>query len=114
LPIHMRRRNGLDHRHAFCDTPASMSAKDRQLGARLMEYCSLSRSLSTPMALSETPRAAIDDATCASLARRGLGGIVLTCTLGLVLTAGCAAEPKKPETVTEWMKQRRVGEELRP
>ena len=110
----MRRRNGLDHRNAFCDTPASMSAKDRQPGARLIEYCSLSRSLSTPMPLSETTCAAIDDATGATLARRRLGGIVLTCLMGFVLTSGCAAEPKKPETVTEWMKQRRVGEELRP
>ena len=37
-----------------------------------------------------------------------LFGAIVTIT-----TAGCAAEEKKPQTVTEWMQQRRVGEDER-
>jgi hypothetical protein len=40
-----------------------------------------------------------------------LGMIVLSlCGGGIV---GCAAEDKKPQTVTEWVRQKRVGEEYR-
>lgn len=40
-----------------------------------------------------------------------LGTVALAIGGGSIL--GCAAEEKKPQTVTEWMQQRRVGEEYR-
>jgi hypothetical protein len=39
-----------------------------------------------------------------------LGLLALTIGGSIV---GCAAEEKKPQTVTEWMQQRRVGEDYR-
>jgi hypothetical protein len=47
--------------------------------------------------------------------RKWLG--VLLGTVALAIgggsMTGCAAEEKKPQTVTEWMQQRRVGEDYR-
>jgi hypothetical protein len=39
--------------------------------------------------------------------------MVLLAALGAVSIAGCAADEKKPLTITEWMQQPRVGETAR-
>jgi hypothetical protein len=43
----------------------------------------------------------------------GIWFVVLLGVVALVHFTGCAAQEKKPQTVTEWMQQPRVGEAAR-
>jgi hypothetical protein len=42
-----------------------------------------------------------------------IAAMVMIGGLTFAFLCGCVAEPEKPRTVSEWIGQRRVGEELR-
>ena len=108
------RRTGLDCLRAFCETFGPPSKTTSWMEAmRETTCCSMTAEASGLRRLRGDFLAWGKEFGAFTVCRQAVFAALLLCSSTIALSLGCAAEEKKPQTVTEWMQQPRVGETKR-